>query len=104
MKQQGITTGWDDGTFRPHDPVNRDAMAAFFFRYDHASPRVDPQAHFKDVNPNTMFYHEIQWLASQGITTGWDDGTYRPTTAINRDAMAVFIYRYEHLKNKRPRA
>lgn len=28
----GVITGWDDGIFRPGQPVNRDAMAAFLFR------------------------------------------------------------------------
>ena len=34
MKQQGISTGWSDGTYRPLEPVNRDAMAAFMYRLD----------------------------------------------------------------------
>ena len=28
-----MTTGWPDGSFRPVEPVHRDAMAAFVFRY-----------------------------------------------------------------------
>lgn len=31
--QRGITTGWADGTYRPHEATNRDATAAFLFRY-----------------------------------------------------------------------
>ncbi|HIY24642.1 MAG TPA: S-layer homology domain-containing protein, partial [Candidatus Brachybacterium merdigallinarum] len=34
MKDAGITTGWADGTYRPLQPVNRDAMAAFLYRVD----------------------------------------------------------------------
>lgn len=33
MYTRGIATGWDDGTFRPADSINRDATAAFFYRY-----------------------------------------------------------------------
>ena len=29
----GITTGWRDGTYRPLQPINRDAMAAFVYRW-----------------------------------------------------------------------
>jgi|GEM_PF-4853617 len=29
----GITTGWPDGTYRPGEPIHRDAMAAFIHRY-----------------------------------------------------------------------
>lgn len=30
----GITTGWSDGTFKPLDHINRNAMAAFVYRFD----------------------------------------------------------------------
>ena len=33
MAARGITTGYGDGTFRPAASVNRDAMAAFLYRY-----------------------------------------------------------------------
>ncbi len=34
MSQRGITTGYEDGTYRPGISVDRGAMAAFFaFRY-----------------------------------------------------------------------
>ena len=97
MHQQGITTGYEDGTFRPHDPVNRDAMAAFFYRYagspEYQAPRQSP---FTDVPVHSQFYREISWLASRKVTRGWADGTYRPLAPIHRDAMAAFIYRYKH--------
>ena len=95
MKARGLTTGYADGTFRPQDAVNRDAMAAFFYRLA-GSPQIDTAyaPHFSDVKPGDQFYTEISWLASQKITTGWPDGTFRPVDAIHRDAMAAFIYRY----------
>ncbi len=34
MKQVGITTGLPDGSFKPQQPINRDAIAAFLFRFD----------------------------------------------------------------------
>ncbi|WP_144791550.1 S-layer homology domain-containing protein, partial [Kocuria palustris] len=33
-RAQGITTGWPDGTFRPLEQTDRDAMAAFLHRYE----------------------------------------------------------------------
>lgn len=32
LASTGITTGWPDGTFRPKEPIARDAMAAFLHR------------------------------------------------------------------------
>ncbi|MFC2393604.1 MAG: S-layer homology domain-containing protein, partial [Rothia aeria] len=97
MHQRGITTGYWDGTFRPHDPVNRDAMAAFFYRYAGAPGYTAPvNSPFNDVQNGDAFYQEITWLAANGIAKGWSDGTYRPGEPIHRDAMAAFIYRYRH--------
>ncbi|MEE1618227.1 S-layer homology domain-containing protein [Brachybacterium sp. J153] len=50
-------------------------------------------ARFVDVPPGTMYKEEIEELAGRGITTGWPDGTYRPLSPIQRDAMVVFLYR-----------
>ena len=32
LKEQGLAAGWPDGTFRPDDPIERQAMAAFLYR------------------------------------------------------------------------
>ncbi|MEE1618896.1 S-layer homology domain-containing protein [Brachybacterium sp. J153] len=95
MKHEGYTTGWSDGTYRPLQPINRDAMAAFLYRAA-GSPAYTPPARspFRDVSTTSMYYTEIAWAWSEGITTGWDDGTFRPLEPINRDAMAAFLYRY----------
>ena len=95
MRARGITTGWSDGTFRPNAAVNRDAMAAFFYRFAgspaYSAPAVSP---FSDVSAGSQFYREISWLAEQRITTGWADGSFRPVQPIERGAMAAFLHRY----------
>ena len=95
FEEKGITTGFEDGTFRPGESVNRDAMAAFFYRYA-GSPKYSAPAKspFTDIKAGDQFYKEIAWLANSGITTGYGDGTFRPVEAIHRDAMAAFVYRY----------
>jgi len=95
LAQSGITTGWADGTFRPVQPIARDAMAAFLYRLarqpEFFAPDVSP---FEDVAPDDQFYKEITWLASTGIATGWEDGTFRPLDPVARDAMAAFLHRF----------
>jgi hypothetical protein len=102
MADRGISTGWtlSDGTslYKPFEAVNRDAMAAFLYRLAgspaYTAPPVSP---FKDVATTQKFYKEMAWLAEHEISTGWahSDGTrsYRPFEAVNRDAMAAFLYR-----------
>jgi hypothetical protein len=106
MEQYGYATGWTepDGTrtYRPDQPVARDAMAAFFYRVagspDYTPPAVSP---FADVSTTQPFYKEMAWLEESGIATGWTepDGTrtYRPDQPVARDAMAAFLYRLDPL-------
>ncbi len=103
LYEQGIATGWvaSNGTrnYQPLSSINRDAMAAFIYRYA-GSPAYTPLATspFTDIGPGEEFYTEISWMYEMGYATGWQepDGsrTYRPLTSINRDAMAAFLYRY----------
>ncbi|MBK8463876.1 MAG: S-layer homology domain-containing protein [Nigerium sp.] len=99
LQSRGITTGYPDGTFRPADPVNRDAMAAFMYRFKgkpaYAAPSASP---FTDVATTDEFFKEMAWLRSSGVSTGWPDGTYRPGEPVTRDAMAAFLYRLTQLK------
>ena len=102
LNARGISTGWDrgDGTreFRPVTPVNRDAMAAFMYRFAGEPAFTAPAGSpFVDVATDNQFYREISWLAESGISTGWDDGTFRPVQPVARDAMAAFMLRFANL-------
>jgi CSLREA domain-containing protein len=95
LDQMGITGGFTDGTFKPGQAVSRQAMAAFLYRFALAPgftpPTDDPS--FVDVGASHPFFREIEWLVSTGIATGYEDDTYRPLTAVSRQAMAAFLYR-----------
>jgi S-layer homology domain len=94
LRLRGITDGFPDGTYRPTQPMNRDAVAAFFYRQhagpSYVAPAVSP---FSDVSTDNQFYTEIAWFASTGLTTGYPDGTFHPTEPVQRDAMAAYIFR-----------
>ncbi|PWD52548.1 hypothetical protein C8046_13125 [Serinibacter arcticus] len=97
----GISTGWATPRgqeFRPFEPINRDAMAAFLYRYA-GSPSFTPTgpSPFLDVPAGMPFEREMRWLAAEGISAGWTvpgGSEYRPLVPINRDAMATFLHRY----------
>jgi hypothetical protein len=94
LERAGIATGYADGTFRPGIGMTRQAMAAYLFRYLGDPGFVPPgTATFSDVAPSHQFFKEIEWMATQGISDGFDDGTYRPNQLISRQAMAAFMYR-----------
>lgn len=96
LVEEGIADGYADGTFRPTAPLSRQAMAAFIAR--HSGPDSLPACTtqpFPDVRTGHPFCREIQWMKSAGLSTGYEDGTFRPTAVITRQAMAAFLYRLE---------
>ncbi|GAA1738826.1 S-layer homology domain-containing protein [Aeromicrobium alkaliterrae] len=98
----GITTGYQNGdgtvSFRGSQPVLREQMAAFLYRFDHEGgnpPNDAPNATFPDAATNTFTKH-IAWLAEQGITTGYVENgvtTFRGSQSVLREQMAAFLYR-----------
>lgn len=107
LAANGITTGFSDGTFRGTQSVIRQDMAAFLYRAA-GSPDYTPSAadksRFKDVSEHTPHAKEIWWCASNGISTGWDDGTFRPTNTVLRQDMAAFLIRLLELTHSHMRA
>lgn len=106
LSEQKISTGYvlpgGRAEFRPGQPVLREQMAAFLYRYSGGSPNpdwVDPSEdwyYFNDVRRGHTFRTEINWLAETGITTGygtWPHASYRPSEPVLREQMAAFLYR-----------
>jgi DNA-binding beta-propeller fold protein YncE len=95
MVATDITGGFSDDTFRPALPVTRATMAAFLYRSVGEPAFVPPgTASFSDVPTSHAFFHEIEWLVSIDVTGGFDDGTYRPGSAVTRQSMAAFLHRF----------
>ena len=87
----GVTHGYGDGTFRPHQDVTRAQMAAFLERAFDLPPAGD--AGFSDITADTFHRDDINALAASGITSGYGDGTFRPHRPTTRAQMAAFINR-----------
>lgn len=104
LASTGVTAGWDMGggvyEFRPYAEVARCDMAAFLYRLA-GSPAFDPDSSegvaFRDVKAGTPHSREILWLASSGISKGWDEAdgskTFRPYNIVARCDMAAFLHR-----------
>ena len=92
----GITTGYNDGTFRPYNPCHRVAIVTFLWRYA-SKPEPTAAAGFSDMTKNVEFDKAIAWAAENNITTGYNDGTFRPYNSCLRLAVVTFLYRYAHL-------
>jgi hypothetical protein len=98
MDDAGISTGYEDGTFRPSAAITRQSMAAFLERAAVFEATLAGEAPtFTDVGPNHPFREAIEWMSGTAITTGYEDGTFRPSAPVTRQAMAAFLLRFQPL-------
>ena len=91
-----IATGYNDGTFRPWETCHRAAIVTFLWRFA-GRPEPNAMASFPDMTGNDAFNKAISWAAEKGITTGYNDGTFRPWNQCSRLAVVSFLYRYANL-------
>jgi len=103
LASTGITTGYEGNTYRPAAPVLREQMAAFLYRLadepEFSAPTTSP---FTDLSTSHTFYKEITWLASTGVTTGYDNGngtrSFKGSDPVLREQMAAFLFRFNNLE------
>jgi hypothetical protein len=94
MYEDGITTGYSDGTYRPAGNVTRGQMAAFIVRGLYGEDfTYNTTPYFSDVAASHGSFKYIQKVTEEGIASGYSDGTYRPSQNVNRAQMAAFIGR-----------
>lgn len=95
MVRSGYTTGYADGNYRPLLAVSRQTMAAFLWRASGSPKGPFPDPGFSDISPNHPFYTPIAWMVDAKITTGFADGTFKPTLPIARQSAALFLWRMQ---------
>ena len=92
--EKGITTGFTDGTFRPNDSVTRAQFVTFLWRYENKPATSGSIAGFTDAASISGPYQQaVAWAVEKGITTGYNDGSFRPNSTCTRWAVVLFMYR-----------
>ncbi len=89
-QKAGIISGFPGGRFNPDDYVTRGQMAAMLAKA-FALQRNGKAADFKDVPKGYWAYEAIQKLADNGISKGFEDGTFRPAVFVRRAEVAVML-------------
>ena len=92
----GITQGFNDGTYRPDEAVNRAQMAAFLVRaFDQLDLLGTPTGLFSDVDPDAWYAAYAEVIYSLDITRGCaiNPLEYCPLDPVRRDHMASFLAR-----------
>ena len=92
----GVVEPYEDGTFRPSEPVTRLDMAVLMSR---AFPGVgqveEPVGVFGDVPADAWYAGAVEGILAAGVTTGCsaEPLLYCPDKPVRRDQMASFLAR-----------
>ena len=90
MQQFGIVTGYEDGSFRPDAPVTRAEFAAIASRFEKLT---QGSKSFTDVPDTHWAVRYINFAATRGWVTGYEDGTFKPEHSITRAEVAAVTCR-----------
>lgn len=95
-----IVTGYGDNTFRPGNPVTREQMAAFLYRYamykgNKTSVQKNRLSTFTDGAQVSGYASEaMNWAVNVGILQG-NGGRLTPRNPITRGQIAAMLTRYD---------
>lgn len=94
----GVISGYSDGTLRPETNITRGAMAIMIQRimdYPAASGNA-----FIDVDVNSNYGPAVYAVSAMNVINGYDNSTFRPNQMITRQQAAVMIERMLYQGNK----
>ncbi len=81
----GIVQGYDDGTYRPENSINRAEFTKILLeaKYPSEMATATGEACFTDVIAEQWYAKYVCYAKTTAIVDGYDDGTFKPEAAIN---------------------
>lgn len=88
----GVIRGYDDGTFKPDNAVNRAELLKILVEGNDVTPSVDEYNNcFPDVT-NDWYAPYVCYAKEQGWVGGYPDGTFKPADTVNKvEALKMLI-------------
>lgn len=83
LSEKGIIKGYDDGSFKPNQPVNR--VEALKFILESISAAVESgNLPFTDINKDAWYTGYLYTAYKREIVNGHPDGTFKPEDTVNK--------------------
>ena len=93
LANMGAISGYEDGTFRPNEPITRAELAAMAVRFYDAFEAEYEEGTFLDVDADEWYADAIAAAEELGIIGGYPDGTVRPNNNITRAETCAIVNR-----------
>ncbi len=84
LKNQGVISGYPDGSFKPENPVNRAELLKILVEGKGVTPVVDDYSNcFSDVKTD-WYAPYVCYAKEQGWVDGYPDGSFKPAQTVNK--------------------
>ena len=93
LANMGAISGYEDGTFRPNEPITRAELASMAVRFYDAFEAEYEEGTFLDVDGDEWYADAIAAAEELGILGGYPDGTVRPNNNITRAETCAIVNR-----------
>ncbi len=93
LANMGAISGYEDGTFRPNEPISRAELAAMAVRFYDTFEAEYEEGTFLDVDGDEWYADAIAAAEELGIIGGYPDGTVRPNNNITRAETCAIVNR-----------
>ncbi len=92
LSENGILTGYPDGTFRPYDTITRAEAATVMVRMLGLEDRaVQGRTSFTDVPADNWASGYINVSEAEGIIDGMGDGTFAPNSEVTYEQIVKMV-------------
>lgn len=88
-----LYAGTSETTFSPNVGMTRGMLAVVLHNLEN-NPESEVNTAFADVKDGAWYVSGVRWAAEQGIVSGYGDGKFGPNDQLNREQLAVMLYRY----------
>lgn len=93
LSAMGIIAGYEDGSFRPNDPITRAEFAAIAVRFFEEKSVDYEMGSFVDIQGDEWYADAIQAAKEYGIVGGYPDGSFQPNDVIIRAEACSIVNR-----------
>lgn len=100
MREKGIITGYDNGTFKPDAKISRQHAAVLIQRVTTLSPKVSAKA-YNDIPATHLYYDAIKQIQQAGIINADSKGNFNPMKDLTRGEMALILANAFNLEAKK---
>lgn len=95
----GVTAGNADGTFKPDDPITRQQLATFLYRYSRYKGyfflSYADLSKFSDASAVADYAKDaLSWANGAGLVNGTSDGRLNPGGGATRGQSAAILHRF----------